>query len=98
VDWALERLRDYAATHERYFLGGIPAGTRRRFNGVSTAAEPTASLKSGSFGSYLARIAKAASEESPKAADFDTFRNRARTLMIADGVDPDHPDRLTRRP
>jgi acyl carrier protein phosphodiesterase len=33
----------------------------------------------------------------PPSAPFDEFRARVRSLLQQDGIDPDHPDRLTRR-
>ena len=92
VDWALGRLSEYQASHGGYFLKDLPAATRPRLTGVSTAAEPAASLKSGSFGSYIAHAAQAAMSQQPPPADFAEFRSRVRTVMAAEGADPDHPD------
>lgn len=98
VDWGLGRLAEYQTAHKVHFLADLPAATRPRLNGVSTAAQPEASLKADSFGSYLANTAAAAMSQQPPPADFAGFRQRVRALMTADGVDPDHPDRLNRRP
>jgi hypothetical protein len=98
VDWALSRLSEYQSAHRGHFLDKLPAGTRPRLIGVSTAAQPAASLKADSFGSYLAGTAQAAMQQQPPPADFAEFRKRVRERMKADGVDPDHPDRLTHRP
>jgi HopA1 effector protein family len=98
VDRALARLSEYQASHAGHFLKDLPAATRPRLIGVSTAAQPAASLKADSFGSYLSMVAKAAMSQQPPPADFAEFRKRVRARMTADGVDPDHPDRLTRRP
>jgi len=98
VDWALGRLSEYQAVHKDHFLADLPAATRPRMIGVSTAAQPAASLKSDSFGSYMANTAAAALSQQPPPADFAEFRKRVRARMTADGVDPDHPDRLTHRP
>jgi hypothetical protein len=96
VDWALERLKEYQATHRDHFLDQLPAGTRPRLTGVSTAAEPENS--GDSFGSYMARTIQTAMSQPPPPADFADFRKRVRALLTADGVDPEHPDRLTHRP
>ena len=98
VDRALARLSEYQASHAGQFLKDLPAATRPRLIGVSTAAQPVASLKADSFGSYLSMVAEAAMSQQPPPADFAEFRKRVRARMTADGVDPDHPDRLTRRP
>ena len=98
VDWALERLSAYQAEHRDHFLKDLPAATRPRLIGVSTAAQPSPTLKADSFGMYLAYAAQTAMNQAPPPADFAEFRKRVRALMAADGVDPDHPDRLTRRP
>ena len=98
VDWALGCLAEYQAEHRDHFLTDLPAATRPRLIGVSTAAEPPAALKSGSFGSYIASVAERAMRTEPAPADFAAFRTRARQLLVKDGVDPDHPDRLSRRP
>jgi hypothetical protein len=98
VDWGLERLSEYQASHRDHFLKELPAATRPRLIGVSTAAEPAPSLNSGSFGLYLTHAAQAAMSQQPPPADFADFRRRVRAVMTAQGVDPDHPDRLTRRP
>ena len=98
VDWALGKLEGYQAQHGGHFLKDLPAATRPRMTGVSTAAEPVASLKADSFGSYLTKCVEMAMKSPPAPADFTEFRKRVRAAMSADGVDPDHPDRLTRRP
>jgi hypothetical protein len=98
VDWCLSKLSEYQSNHRDHFLKDLPAATRPRLIGVSTAAQPAQSLKSESFGTYLANTAAAAMKEQPPPADFTDFRKRVRARMTADGVDPDHPDRLTRRP
>jgi hypothetical protein len=98
VDWALGRLSEYQTAHRGHFLTDLPAATRPRLIGVSTAAEPDPSLNSDSFGLYMAHAARAAMRQQPAPADFADFRKRVRAVMTADGVDPDHPDRLTRRP
>jgi hypothetical protein len=98
VDWALGLLKEYQAAHRDHFLPDLPAATRPRLTGVSTAAQPAKSLKADSFGQYMALAARKAMEQSPAPADFVEFRKRAREVMAADGVDPDHPDRLTHRP
>jgi hypothetical protein len=98
VDRALARLAEYQTSHAGYFLKDLPAATRPRLIGVSTAAQPVSSLKAESFGSYLSMVAESAMKLQPPPADFAEFRNRVRARMVADGVDPDHPDRLTRRP
>jgi hypothetical protein len=98
VDWALGLLAQYQEGHRDHFLKDLPAATRPRLMGVSTAAQPEASLKAESFGTYLANTAAAALSQKPPPADFAEFRSRVRARMTADGVDPDHPDRLTRGP
>jgi hypothetical protein len=98
VDWALGLLTEYQKAHRDHFLKDLPAATRPRLTGISTAAQPEASLKAESFGTYLANTAAAALSQKPPPADFAEFRIRVRARMTADGVDPDHPDRLTRRP
>jgi hypothetical protein len=98
VAWALGCLADYQAAHPDHFLPDLPAATRPRLKGVSTAAEPPAALKSGSFGSYMASVAERAMKARPAPEDFAAFRTRARQIMTDEGVDPDHPDRLSRRP
>lgn len=97
VDWCLGRLSEYQATHHDHFLPDLPAATRPRkgLTGVGTAAQPA--RNSDSFGSYLSRTAQAAMHQPPP-SDFAEFRARVRALMTADGVDPDRPDRLSRRP
>jgi hypothetical protein len=96
VDWALGLLAKYQEGHRGHFLNDLPAATRPRMTGVSTAAQPEASLKAESFGSYLANTAAAVLHQKPPPADFAEFRSRVRARMTAEGVDPDHPDRLTR--
>ena len=98
VDWALGRLSEYQAAHRDNFLPQLPAATHPRLIGISTAAQPEASLKSSSFGEYMARVAQVAMKQTPPPADFAEFRKRVREVMTSDGVDPDHPDRLTHRP
>jgi hypothetical protein len=98
VDWALGRVAEYQSTHRDHFLPDLPAATKPRMVGVSTAAEPAESLKAGSFGTYLANTIGKAMGSQPAPRDFEDFRQRVRSRMKADGVDPDHPDRLTRRP
>jgi HopA1 effector protein family len=98
IDWSLDRLSEYQTSHRDHFLKELPAATRPRLIGVSTAAQPAASLKSDSFGSYLSDTIRVAMSQQPPPADFADFRSRVHSRMIADGVDPDHPDRLTRRP
>ena len=96
VDWALERLAEYQKQHLDHFLEDLPAATRPRMKGVSTAAEPEKSLKAESFGSYLDLIIKDAMKQEPKPASFEEFRGRIQARLKADGIDPAHPDRLTR--
>lgn len=98
VEWALACLADYQAAHPGHFLPDLPAATHPRLTGVGTAAEPAASLKGGSFGAYLSGVAEKALHTKPAPADFVAFRTSVRQIMRDDGVDPDHPDRLTRRP
>lgn len=98
AEWAVGCLAEYQAEHRDHFLPDLPAGTRPRLIGVSTAAEPPPALKSASFGSYLAAVAEKAMKTEPAPADFAAFRARVRQLMIDDAVDPDHPDRLSLTP
>jgi len=98
VDWALGRLKEYQSTHRDHFLTDLPAATRPRLVGVSTAAEPKSTLHAESFGSYLATAAARAMKRDPKPANFDEFRAIVRAILFVDGVEPEHPDRLNRRP
>lgn len=95
VEWALGCLAEYQAEHGDHFLPDLPAATRPRLIGVSTAAEPPPALKSGSFGSYLAAVAEKAMRTEPVPLDFAAFRARARQFLIDDAVNPEHPDRLS---
>ncbi len=96
VDWALVRLSQYQASHRDYFRPELCVATRPRLIGVSTAAQP--SSPSESFGTYLVHAAQSAINQQQRPADFADFRSRMRAVMTTEGVDPEHPDRLTRRP
>ena len=96
VDWAQELLSKYQGSHPDYFRAELCAATRPRLIGISTAAQPGS--QSESFGTYLAHTAQSAIKKEPPPAGFSDFRRRVRALMTVEGVDPDHPDRLTRRP
>jgi hypothetical protein len=97
VDWGLERLAAFQAEHPEAFLPEMPAAAQpvEGLTGVATAAQPTANLPQ-SFGTYIADVVNRARSTPPPPATFDEFRGRVRSLMQADGIDPDHPDRLTR--
>ena len=60
--------------------------------------QPRGVAQSGKFRTYLANAAAAPLSQNPPLADFAEFRSRVRACMTADEVDPDHPDRLTRKP
>lgn len=96
VDWCLERLSEYQAVHRDYFRAEICAATRPRLQGVSTAAQP--SIPSESFGTYMVKIAELSFNQDPVPMDFNEFKQRVRVNLAKAGVNPDRPDRLTRRP
>jgi uncharacterized protein DUF4157/type III HopA1-like effector protein len=97
VQWGLDRLLGFQAEHPGAFLEEMPAGAQPVLGlwGVATAAQPTAGLPE-SFGMYIENVVNRARSTQPPPATYDEFRNRVRSLMQADGIDPDHPDRLTR--
>jgi uncharacterized protein DUF4157/type III HopA1-like effector protein len=97
VQWGLERLAAFQAAHPDAFLPEMPAAAQPTAGlvGVSTAAQPTAGMPQ-SFGTYIADVVGRARSTQPPPTTYDEFRNRVRSLMQQDGIDPDHPDRLTR--
>lgn len=100
VDWALEKLQVYNAAHPDHFIDEVPAATNPElgFIGVSTGAHPDPSLNSESFGAYLANVTSQVMSEPNRPQDYATFVQRVHERLISQGIDPDHPDRLTRRP
>jgi hypothetical protein len=100
VEWALERLQEYQAAHPDHFLTEVPAATRPEvgLTGVATAAEPPQSLGSGSFGTYLETIVTEVMNGTPPPATLADFKAQVYAKMRVDGIDPNHPDRLSRKP